>query len=152
MSKSNSKKKRGRPRTTGQGILVGVRLQPDQLSAIDALAKDGHGTRQEAIRKLIKRAIGTPAAAITDELTSVLNRIHAAETGLIGMTAESPKHELWLQRARCALHTLRTGLQKFELIQETKSSKDAKRRLRLKDELRRTDRLLFAIHVDRISE
>lgn len=58
MAKSNNsdiKKSRGRP-ATGQGTLLGVRLQPDQLAAIDAWTEKQRGegmTRPEAIRRLI---------------------------------------------------------------------------------------------------
>ncbi|MCS3929240.1 hypothetical protein M2175_004271 [Bradyrhizobium elkanii] len=49
-------KKRGRPVTTGKGTLVGVRLQPDDLSAIDDWRRkqgDLPG-RPEAIRQLVE--------------------------------------------------------------------------------------------------
>ncbi len=48
------KKSRGRP-ATGQGTLVGVRLQPDQLAALDAWIdiQDASLTRPEAIRAML---------------------------------------------------------------------------------------------------
>ena len=50
-----SRKKRG-PAPTGKGTLIGVRLQPDALSALDkwAAGQEGAPTRPEAIRRLIK--------------------------------------------------------------------------------------------------
>ena len=49
------KKTRGRP-ATGQGTLIGVRLQPAQLKALDAwIAKQNASlTRPEAIRALME--------------------------------------------------------------------------------------------------
>ena len=52
-------KKRG-PKPTGIGTLVGVRLRPNELEAVDhwrdnALGQPG---RPEAIRRLIKKALG----------------------------------------------------------------------------------------------
>ena len=48
------KKPRGRP-ATGKGVLVGVRLQPDRLRALDKWIKDqgGSATRPEAIRAIL---------------------------------------------------------------------------------------------------
>jgi len=49
-----TKKRRG-PAPTGKGTLVGVRLQPDRLSAIDAwiTKQDAPMTRPEAIRAML---------------------------------------------------------------------------------------------------
>jgi hypothetical protein len=49
------KKVRGRP-ATGQGTLIGVRLQPSQLKALDVwIAKqDASQTRPEAVRRLVE--------------------------------------------------------------------------------------------------
>jgi hypothetical protein len=50
-----TKKKRGPP-ATGIGTLVGVRLQPDDLAAVDAWRdeQDDAPTRPEAIRRLVE--------------------------------------------------------------------------------------------------
>jgi hypothetical protein len=50
-----TKKKRG-PAATGIGTLVGVRLQPDDLAAVDAWRdeQDDAPTRPEAIRRLVE--------------------------------------------------------------------------------------------------
>jgi hypothetical protein len=50
-----SRKKRG-PAPTGKGTLIGVRLQPPQLSAIDAWAasQEPQPSRPEAIRALVE--------------------------------------------------------------------------------------------------
>lgn len=53
-------KKRG-PKPTGKGQLIGVRLQPDQLAALDAwIAQqdEPRPSRPEAIRKLLAHKIG----------------------------------------------------------------------------------------------
>ncbi|PWT81204.1 MAG: hypothetical protein C5B58_10190 [Acidobacteria bacterium] len=53
------RKKRGPP-PTGKGTLIGVRLQPDLLAALDQWAagrNDGLG-RPEAIRQLLDIALG----------------------------------------------------------------------------------------------
>ena len=52
------KKKRGPP-ATGQGTQIQVRLQPDDLTAVDDwIAKqDTAQTRQEAIRTLMRQAL-----------------------------------------------------------------------------------------------
>ncbi len=57
-----TKKRRG-PIPTGKGTLVGVRLQPDQLTALDVwIAKqDAPLTRPEAIRGILAAAL--PAKA-----------------------------------------------------------------------------------------
>ena len=56
---TQKRKKRGPP-PTGKGTLIGVRLQPDLLAALDNWAsaqKDGLG-RPEAIRRLLEVALG----------------------------------------------------------------------------------------------
>jgi len=53
-----TQKKRGPP-PTGKGTLVGVRLQPDDLAAVDDWAekqKEPH-TRPEAIRALVRKGL-----------------------------------------------------------------------------------------------
>ena len=62
------KTKRRGPSPTGKGTLVGVRLQPADLKALDAwLRRDGHQTRPEAIRKLVR--IGLAIVKITNRLS-----------------------------------------------------------------------------------
>jgi hypothetical protein len=48
-------RKRGRPKTTGTGQLVGVRLLPPLLSALDSFiaTEDDSPSRPEAIRRLL---------------------------------------------------------------------------------------------------
>lgn len=50
-----TKKGRGRPVTTGKGTLIGVRLQPDQLNALDGWIskQDAPLTRPEALRAML---------------------------------------------------------------------------------------------------
>lgn len=52
-------KKRGRPKTTGMGTLIGVRLLPEPLAALDAwIAKKRDPlSRPEAIRRLVERGL-----------------------------------------------------------------------------------------------
>jgi hypothetical protein len=52
----NTKKRRGRPVTTGMGTLIGVRLLGKPLAAIDAwiLKQDEDISRPEAIRRLVE--------------------------------------------------------------------------------------------------
>jgi hypothetical protein len=47
-------KKRGRPKTTGRGMLIGVRLQPSGLSQLDTWIADQEDkpSRPEALRRL----------------------------------------------------------------------------------------------------
>jgi hypothetical protein len=56
---TQKRKKRGPP-ATGKGTLVGVRLQPDLLTALDEwAAARNHGLgRPEAIRQLLAIALG----------------------------------------------------------------------------------------------
>ncbi len=52
-----TKKKRGRPVTTGKGTLIGVRLLDDPLSTLDSWItrqKEPDLTRPEAIRRLVE--------------------------------------------------------------------------------------------------
>jgi hypothetical protein len=62
------KKGRGRP-ATGQGTLVGVRLQPDDLSELDdwISEQDEPFTRPEAIRRLVEMGLKaqTPASPVS---------------------------------------------------------------------------------------
>jgi hypothetical protein len=59
MSISDNKKSRGRPRTTGTGTLVGVRLHPPILGAIDNWRRSEQDlpSRSEAIRRLVEQAL-----------------------------------------------------------------------------------------------
>jgi hypothetical protein len=53
--KGTTKKKRGRPATTGKGTQIGMRWQGAQLSEIDSWMEDeGVATRPEAIRRLVE--------------------------------------------------------------------------------------------------
>lgn len=52
-----TKKRRGRPVTTGKGTLIGVRLQPSQIAALDGwIAKQSASmTRPEAMRAILAK-------------------------------------------------------------------------------------------------
>jgi hypothetical protein len=57
-------KKRGRPVTTGKGQQIGVRLLPDTMEPLDewiAKQPDPPPTRAEAIRRLVRKALGLDA-------------------------------------------------------------------------------------------
>ena len=58
-----TKKRRGRPVTTGKGTLIGVRLHSRHLKALDAwIAKQKPAvTRPEAIRALLAEALDVEA-------------------------------------------------------------------------------------------
>lgn len=81
-----TKKKRGRP-ATGLGQLIGVRLQPDALSQLDAY-RDAEGdapTRPEAIRRLVLEGLAThgflkrgQAAEPTGPATEAVKAMEAA--------------------------------------------------------------------------
>jgi hypothetical protein len=52
-----TKKRRGRPVTTGKGMLIGVRLLDDPLAALDgwiAKQREPDLSRPEAIRRLVE--------------------------------------------------------------------------------------------------
>ena len=57
-------RKRGPP-ATGKGLLVGVRLQPPQLNALDAwiATQPKKMSRPEAVRKLLASALDGKTAA-----------------------------------------------------------------------------------------
>lgn len=59
----STQKRRG-PAPTGKGVPVGVRLQPDQLAALDAwiAANGGTMTRPEAMRALMAVGLAADAA------------------------------------------------------------------------------------------
>ena len=62
------KTKRRGPSPTGKGILVGVRLQPTDLKALDGwIRRYEHQSRPEAIRKLVRT--GLAVAEITKRLS-----------------------------------------------------------------------------------
>jgi hypothetical protein len=62
--KGTTKKRRGRPATTGKGTQIGMRWQEPQLSAIDSwMDKNDVGTRPEAIRRLVELGLTVKAPA-----------------------------------------------------------------------------------------
>jgi len=55
---SDNKKSRGRPKTTGTGTFVGVRVHEPMLSEIDKWAmRNGGLSRPEAIRRIVEQAL-----------------------------------------------------------------------------------------------
>jgi hypothetical protein len=70
-----TKKRRGRPVTTGKGTLVGVRLQPDDLTELDdwISEQDESFTRPEAIRRLVElglAGIAKPRAKPSEKIAA----------------------------------------------------------------------------------
>jgi hypothetical protein len=66
---SGASRRRGRPKTTGSGRLIGLRWHPAQLDRIDRWARLHEAdSRAEAIRRMVdeKLAEMDPAAAISD--------------------------------------------------------------------------------------
>jgi hypothetical protein len=67
---SGSIRKRGRPKTTGSGEGVHLRLLPELLAPLDAwiaAQAEPRPTRPEAIRRLLTGALGRPAAGASNE-------------------------------------------------------------------------------------
>src|SRR5580704_19101248 len=56
-------KRRGRPKTTGKGELIGVRILPPLLKELDAwiAGQVPHPSRPEAIRGILERALPAPS-------------------------------------------------------------------------------------------
>jgi hypothetical protein len=81
-----TKKRRGRPVTTGKGTLIGVRLQDDPLSTLDAwIAKQKEPglSRPEAIRRLVERSLTVKTRSMPSE------RQRAALADLASKTIDS---------------------------------------------------------------
>ena len=81
-----TKKRRGRPVTTGKGTLIGVRLQDDPLSTLDAwIAKQKEPglSRPEAIRRLVERSLTVKTISMPSE------RQRAALADLASKTIDS---------------------------------------------------------------
>jgi hypothetical protein len=57
--KTVSTQKRRGPKPTGKGVMVGVRLQPQDLAKLDAWRErqDDRPTRPEAIRRILEKAL-----------------------------------------------------------------------------------------------
>jgi hypothetical protein len=63
-------KKRGRPKTTGRGTLIGVRLQSKELALLDAWIaqqKDGP-SRPEALRRLASEVLAKKSVALGSDI------------------------------------------------------------------------------------
>ena len=71
--RGTTNKRRGRPKTTGKGESVNLRLLPELMGALDAhiaMCPEPRPTRPEAIRRLLAEALGKTAGArpaIADE-------------------------------------------------------------------------------------
>jgi hypothetical protein len=64
-----TKKRRG-PLPTGKGTLIGVRLQPNELKALDKWNADDL-SRPEAIRQLIEFALNPVCVSLQDQYTAI---------------------------------------------------------------------------------
>ena len=81
-----TKKRRGRPVTTGKGTLIGVRLLDDPLSTLDAwIAKQKEPglSRPQAIRRLVERSLTVKTRSMPSE------RQRAALADLASKTIDS---------------------------------------------------------------
>src|SRR5205823_5244881 len=89
----SQKKKRGPP-ATGKGILIGVRLQPPELSNVDAwiATLDDVPSRPEAIRRLIELGLAAPQKRRGSEQTGSAGR-RLVEHALAGQPAGSTNAE-----------------------------------------------------------
>jgi hypothetical protein len=69
-----TKKRRGPP-PTGKGTLIGVRLQPAQLKALDKWIMGDDLSRPEAIRQLVEHALAPKQEGfcLGDELKSAID-------------------------------------------------------------------------------
>jgi hypothetical protein len=88
-------KKRGRPKTTGRGTLVGVRLHPPELARLDEWAKlqDDQPSRQKALWRLAERALAVPKRAkLVEEWTTLVVDVVGAGLSIFA-TAEVQKTE-----------------------------------------------------------
>jgi len=106
MKKSNrvtTKKKRGRPTTTGKGIQVGERWHPPELKAIDQwIAAQGEEmTRAQAIRRLVEmslnrsRPVGRPSAKTAERAKQLAAK---AIEGLVDPTAPAEEKAVRTRR------------------------------------------------------
>jgi hypothetical protein len=50
-----SKKRRGRPKTTGKGTLIAIRWQAAELKIIDDFASANSMSRGDALREIVRR-------------------------------------------------------------------------------------------------
>jgi hypothetical protein len=59
-------KKRGRPKTTGRGQLIGIRVHKPLLAALDVWIADQESapSRPEAIRRLVELGLAGPSRSI----------------------------------------------------------------------------------------
>jgi hypothetical protein len=80
-----TKKKRGRPVTTGKGTLIGVRLLDDPLTTLDAWIarqKEPDLSRPEAIRRLVELGLKVKKwAAWSKVLPTIAKQADPAEWG-----------------------------------------------------------------------
>ena len=87
--------KRGRPVTTGTGIIVGVRLLDGPLSALDAwIEKQGEPdlSRPEAIRRLVEVGLAANLQSVEQLQNAKTHAELAAELATkIGLKAKAPK-------------------------------------------------------------
>jgi hypothetical protein len=85
-----TQKKRGPP-ATGKGVLIGVRLQPPNLAALDAWIMDqpGSPSRPEAIRRLVEQALASKGAPrpLSKEAARKASMMAAREIESLGDTS-----------------------------------------------------------------
>jgi hypothetical protein len=98
-----TQKKRRGPPPTGKGELIGVRLQPLQLSDLDAwIARQGHElSRPEAIRRLVEKALAGKRATRppNKEAAHKASRMAARELEPLGDKTLHPDEQARRKRA-----------------------------------------------------
>jgi hypothetical protein len=104
MAKSirDNKKRRGRPRTTGTGTLIGVRMTDDSLSTLDGWAakQDDTPSRPEAIRRLVDLGLMHARPASRHNPTKGAEARQLAAKTIAGLTDPSASPEEQATRKR----------------------------------------------------
>lgn len=81
MSIRDITKKRGRPKTTGKGLGLLVRLHPPELAALDAwiaAQPEPRPTRPEALRRLAGKALAAEDAGAEEERSIPVEDLNAS--------------------------------------------------------------------------
>lgn len=82
MARKKTRTKTGRPRTTGSGVPMFVRMHSSQIKRLDRWISDSNISRPEAIRQLLDWALDQTLPAATPEDTPVHVVRRARESSL----------------------------------------------------------------------
>ena len=114
-------KKRGRPKTTGKGQLLGVRVRPDQLSALDfwiSARPDPKPSRPEAIRRILEKALQKELGpGLEDRITDVKRRLAVEDVE----EPSTPAKGMEMLRRGLAENELRTLRQRRGVVKSSKT-------------------------------